>query len=300
MPPVGRSGGGCFQDPREQRVDGGHQRVRQAGRVGSRPWIDRVNRRTLAGMTEAQAALRAFLDDHRRVLVLTGAGCSVPSGIPDYRGPDGTWKHSRPMTLAQFTGSLSARQRYWAGSLLGWPRVRDARPNPAHQALAELHKLGLLQAVVTQNVDGLHQESGLPDDKVIELHGNTRRIRCLACREVFPVDDIRQRLAAGDEAPECGCGGFLKPDTISFGQAMPAPEVQKSIALSRGSDFFMVVGSTLLVQPAAHMPYYAKDNGAFLAIVNLSETPCDNMCDVLIRDKAGRVLQDIVAEVGKR
>lgn len=159
--------------------------------------------------------------------------------------------------------------------------------------------MGLLQAVVTQNVDGLHQASGLPDEKIVELHGNTCRIRCMSCRQITPIEDVQQRLTAGDPAPECTCGGYLKPDTISFGQSMPVAEVEKAVALSRQSDFFLVVGSTLLVQPAAHMPIYAKDGGAFLAIVNLSETPCDEMCDVLIREKAGAVLQGIAEEVEK-
>jgi NAD-dependent deacetylase len=155
----------------------------------------------------------------------------------------------------------------------------------------------LLRAVITQNVDGLHQESGLPDEKIVELHGNTCRIRCMSCRQIVAVENVQQRLTAGDPAPECQCGGYLKPDTISFGQSMPVAEVEKAAALSRESDFFMVVGSTLLVHPAAQMPVYAKESRAFLAIINLSETPCDEMCDVLIRQKAGKVLQEIVAAV---
>jgi len=159
--------------------------------------------------------------------------------------------------------------------------------------------MGLLQAVITQNIDGLHQASGLADENIIELHGNTCRIRCMRCRKISPIAGVQQRLTAGDMAPECECGGFLKPDTISFGQAMPVVEVEKAAALSQDCDFFLVVGSTLLVQPAAHMPVYAKNGGAFLAIINLSETPCDGMCDVLIRSKAGDVLQQIVKEVEK-
>jgi NAD-dependent deacetylase len=121
----------------------------------------------------------------------------------------------------------------------------------------------------------------------------------MTCRKITPTEEIQERLDSGDPAPDCKCGGYLKPDTISFGQAMPVVEVEKATALSQTCDFFLVVGSTLLVQPAAHMPIYAKQNSAFLAIVNLSETPCDNMCDVLIRDKAGEVLQRIVEAVGK-
>ena len=159
--------------------------------------------------------------------------------------------------------------------------------------------MGLLDAVITQNVDGLHQESGLADEKIIELHGNTRRIRCMTCRKIISTQDTHRRLQSGELAPECECGGYLKPDTISFGQAMPVIEVEKATALSQTADFFLVVGSTLLVQPAAHMPIYARQNHAFLAIVNLSETPCDDVCDVLIRDKAGEVLQKVVQEVEK-
>ena len=151
--------------------------------------------------------------------------------------------------------------------------------------------------MVTQNIDGLHQASGLPDEKIIELHGNTCRIRCMSCRKISPTAKVQQRLKTGDPAPECECGGFLKPDTISFGQAMPVAEVEKSVTLSSQCDFFLIVGSTLVVQPAAQMPVYAKNNGAFLAIINLSETPCDDMCDVLIREKAGDVLQQIINEV---
>ena len=144
---------------------------------------------------------------------------------------------------------------------------------------------------------GVETASVESDDVITELHGNTRRIRCMNCRAISSVDEVRQRLSAGDTAPECRCGGYLKPDTISFGQAMPVAEVQQSAHLSQNCDFFLVVGSTLLVQPAAHMPNYAKQNGAFLAIVNLSETPCDEICDVLIQRKAGEVLQEIINKI---
>ena len=177
------------------------------------------------------------------------------------------------------------------------PEIARAEPNPAHMALARLNEKGLLQAVVTQNIDGLHQASGLPDEKIVELHGNTCRIRCMSCQKIYPIDKVQQRLTAGDPAPECGCGGYLKPDTISFGQAMPVAEVEKSVTLSKDCDFFLIVGSTLVVQPAAQMPVYAKNNGAFLAIINLSDTPCDDICDVRIREKAGDVFPQIIKEV---
>jgi NAD-dependent protein deacetylase/lipoamidase len=243
------------------------------------------------------AKIAAKIREGGNNVAFTGAGISTESGIPDFRSQGGIWDKFRPVYFEEFMSSRDARQEYWRRWVTLYEGIVRAKPNPAHRALAELHNMGLLQAVVTQNVDGLHQQSGLPNEKIIELHGNTRRIRCLSCREIFPVTDIQRRLAAGDTAPQCDCGGLLKPDTISFGQAMPAAEVEKAAVLSRQSDFFMVVGSTLVVQPAVQMPFFAKNNGAFLAIINLSETPCDDMCDVLIREKAGPVLQEIVAAV---
>lgn len=232
-------------------------------------------------------------------IVFTGAGISTESGIPDYRSQGGIWDKFRPVYFDEFMSSREAREEYWRRWQELYQGIRQARPNAGHTAIASLDQKGLLETVITQNVDGLHQESGLADEKIIELHGNTRRIRCMSCRKITATEEIQARLDSGDMAPECDCGGYLKPDTISFGQAMPLEAVEKATIISRASDFFLVVGSTLLVQPAAHMPVYATQNNAFLAIVNLSETPCDNMCDVLIRGKAGDVLQRIVREVEK-
>ncbi len=232
-------------------------------------------------------------------IVFTGAGISTESGIPDYRSQGGIWDKFRPVYFDEFMSSRDAREEYWRRWKELYKGITRAEPNSGHSAIAQLYQMGLLEAVITQNVDGLHQESGLADDKIIELHGNTRRIRCMACRKITSTRETHRRLESGDPAPECDCGGYLKPDTISFGQAMPVVEVEKAASLSQSCDFFLVVGSTLLVQPAAHMPIYAKQNHAFLAIVNLSETPCDEMCDVLIRDKAGEVLQKIVQEIHK-
>lgn len=232
-------------------------------------------------------------------VVFTGAGISTESGIPDYRSQGGIWDKFRPVYFDEFMSSREAREEYWRRWKELYTGISRAEPNAGHIAIAKLDRMGLLNAVITQNVDGLHQASGLADEKIIELHGNTRRIRCMTCRKIIPTEEIQARLDTGDMAPQCHCGGYLKPDTISFGQAMPLDAVEKATALSHTSDVFLVVGSTLLVQPAAHMPIYARQNGAFLAIVNLSETPCDNTCDVLIRGKAGNVLQRIVSEVEK-
>jgi NAD-dependent deacetylase len=230
-------------------------------------------------------------------VVFTGAGISTESGIPDYRSQGGIWDKFRPVYFDEFMSSRDAREEYWRRWKELYKGITRAKPNTGHSSIARLYRMGLLSAVITQNVDGLHQQSGLADEKIIELHGNTTRIRCMACRKITSTEETQKRLDSGDPAPECECGGYLKPDTISFGQAMPVTEVEKATSLSQTCDFFLVVGSTLLVQPAAHMPIYAKQNRAFLAIVNLSETPCDDMCDVLIRAKAGDVLQRIVKEV---
>ena len=230
-------------------------------------------------------------------IIFTGAGISTESGVPDYRSQGGIWNKFRPVYFDEFMSSRESRVEYWRRWQELYQGIRQAQPNAGHTAVAGLHQMGLLEAVITQNVDGLHQAAGTGEDHIIELHGNTRRIRCMSCRRITSTADTCKRLQSGDAAPECECGGYLKPDTISFGQAMPVNEVERAVALSRDCDFFMVVGSTLLVQPAAHMPVYARQNNAFLAIVNLSETPCDNMCDVLIRDKAGEVLQRIVSVI---
>jgi len=230
-------------------------------------------------------------------IVFTGAGISTESGIPDYRSQGGIWDRFRPVYFDEFMSSKASREEYWRRWVTLYGGLLQAEPNPAHISVAELCDADLLDAVITQNVDGLHQASGVSEDKIIELHGNTRRIRCMHCRKLTPTDEVWKRLAGGDTAPECSCGGYLKPDTISFGQSMPVAEVERATDLSRTCDFFMVVGSTLLVQPAAHMPFYAKENGALLAIVNLSETPCDNICDVLVQEEAGKVLPAIVENV---
>jgi NAD-dependent deacetylase len=250
-------------------------------------------------MNEKIALIASKLRKGGKNIVFTGAGISTESGIPDYRSQGGIWDKFRPVYFDEFMSSREARSEYWRRWQELYQGIQQARPNAGHTAIARLDQMGLLEALITQNVDGLHQEAGLADGKIIELHGNTRRIRCMSCRNITATEEIKARLNSGEPAPACECGGYLKPDTISFGQAMPLDAVEKAAVLSQTCDFFLVVGSTLLVQPAAHMPVYAKQNNAFLAIVNLSDTPCDNMCDVLIRDKAGDVLQRIVREVEK-
>ncbi len=231
------------------------------------------------------------------IVIFTGAGISTESGIPDYRSQGGLWDKFQPVYFDDFMSREDARVEYWRQWQGLDHALSQAEPNIGHRAVAELYDLGFIQAVVTQNIDGMHQASGIPDDAVIELHGNARRIRCMRCRAISTTAAAQERLANGDPTPACDCGGYLKPDTISFGQSMPIERVRQAITLSELSDLFIVVGSTLLVQPAAHMPIYAKQNNAFLVIINLSDTPCDDVADMLIREKAGGVLGGILQAV---
>jgi NAD-dependent deacetylase len=180
-------------------------------------------------------------------VVFTGAGISTESGIPDYRSQGGIWDKFRPVYFDEFMSSKDSREEYWRRWVALYQGIVEARPNAAHMALARLEEMGQLQAVITQNIDGLHQASGLADENIIELHGNTCRIRCMSCRKIAPIAGVQQRLAAGDMAPECDCGGFLKPDTISFGQAMPVAEVEKAAALSQDCDRQLTCRFTLKI-----------------------------------------------------
>ena len=230
-------------------------------------------------------------------VVFTGAGISTESGIPDYRSQGGIWDEFKPVYFDAFMSEKNARIEYWRQKAAMYDDLQKAKPNAAHLALAEIYDHGRLAAVITQNIDGLHQESGIPAEDVIELHGNTRRVRCMSCDALSTDHEAFKRITSGDSAPDCSCGGYLKPDTISFGQAMPEDEVKRATALAQGCDLFLVVGSTLLVHPAALLPDMARRSGAFLAIVNLSETPYDAVCDVRIQGKAGEVLPQITAQV---
>jgi NAD-dependent deacetylase len=230
-------------------------------------------------------------------IAFTGAGTSTESGVPDYRSKGGIWDKFQPVYIDEFMNSRDARVKYWQRKAELYPALIGAEPNAAHQGLAELHKLGFLKKIITQNIDGLHQKAGMPDEAVVELHGNNLRVRCLTCGRISSIHEAQQRIAAGDTAPECECGGYLKPDTISFGQSLRADVLAEAHRQCRQCSTMLVIGSTLLVQPAAGLPDMAKQNGAFLAIINLSDTPCDDMCDVLIGEKAGVAVQAIVDKV---
>jgi NAD-dependent deacetylase len=234
-----------------------------------------------------------------KIVVFTGAGISTESGIPDFRGPDGLWTKFDPedFTIDKFLRSPEARRQHWR--ILSSELITgEARPNPAHFAIAELHKLGKLDCVITQNVDNLHQEAGVPDDKVFELHGNMRQVVCLRCHRRYLSEKIKARLARGEDSLDCEvCHGILKPDVVFFGEPLSQITVEQATVHASNCDLFLVVGSSLVVYPAAYMPTYAVDAGARLVIINLSPTDMDDRAEIVIHAKAGEAMTKIIGEL---
>ena len=237
--------------------------------------------------------------DAKRIIVFTGAGVSTESGIPDFRSPGGLWDRFDPddFTYQKFVSNANSRRKQW--QLLWKERLtREVKPNPAHYAIAELDRLGKLDCVITQNVDNLQQKAGVPDDKVFELHGNMQQVICLSCGRRYPLEQIKTRLDEGEEVPDCEvCHGILKPDIVLFGEPMPEEVLHEATLRSHNCDLFIVIGSSLVVYPAALMPVYATDAGAKLVIINLSPTPMDEQATVLIRAKAGEAMTKIAQKV---
>jgi NAD-dependent deacetylase len=238
-----------------------------------------------------------YLRKGKNNIVFTGAGISTESGIPDYRSKGGIWDKYKPIMFQEFMASRDARIEYWKRKHELYGDLKKAAPNNAHKALAALYSMGYVDAIITQNIDGLHQLAGIPDDAVIELHGSNRRVRCMSCGALSTLEEAHARIDNGDLAPGCQCGGYLKPDTISFGQNLDGTVLAKATSLSNKADFFMVIGSTLLVQPACLLPQYAKQNKAFLVLINLSPTQYDHIFDIKLTGKAGEILPQILAVV---
>ena len=244
--------------------------------------------RTLADWFIASDAAIAF----------TGAGISTESGIPDFRSPGGVWSRHAPVMYDEFVRSRAARVRYWKMRLEAYPAFKSAKPNDGHAALARLESAGHLRAIITQNIDGLHQLGG--SHRVVEIHGTTRVVACISCGKEWNPDDVHALLERGDDAPDCDeCGAPLKSKTISFGQAMPEAEMAESYQLASECDLCLAIGSSLVVEPAASIPRLAKSSGANLVIINNSETPLDPMADLVIREPIGATLRELVALVVK-
>ena len=238
-----------------------------------------------------------FMTEARRLVVLTGAGASTESGIPDFRSPNGIWSRTTAMSYHAFMQSSVARREYWSIRHELYPLVAQAKPNAVHRALVELERREILSAIITQNFDGLHQVAGSSPDRVIELHGTSREAACQACGARLPMDDVQARVDAGDDDPRCTCGGYLKAATILFGQQLPQSVLEAALELARSCDLFLVIGSSLRVVPAARLPHIAYERGIPLLIVNSESTPLDEQADVVMHAPAGPTLARLVASI---
>ena len=240
-------------------------------------------------------SLKTLLDECRRVVLFTGAGISTESGIPDFRSPDGIWSKFTPVYYQDFVASQEARREAWRRKLVIDRDMQDAEPNRGHRAVAELIRRNDVNCVITQNIDGLHQKSGIPDNRVIELHGNSTYATCLDCGSRHELAPILAEFARDESLPACiECNGLVKTATVSFGQAMPPMEMARAESEALGCDLFLAVGSSLVVYPAAGFPVRAKQNGARLVIINREPTDMDSLADLVINDEIGPVLGDAV------
>lgn len=226
-----------------------------------------------------------------RIVIFTGAGISTESGIPDFRSPGGLWEKHRPIDFSEFLQSEEARRESWRRKFAMEPVLSKAKPNKGHKAIFSLYDRGKVTAVVTQNIDGLHQSSGIADKDVIEVHGNTTYAKCLKCQTRISLDVVREVFSNNETLPDCGqCGGIVKTATISFGQAMPVEEMQRADAAAQAAELFIAIGSSLVVYPAAEIPLVAKQAGARLIILNREPTPLDDFADLVVLGEIGETL----------
>ena len=235
--------------------------------------------------------LGRLIENAETVLPFTGAGISTECGIPDFRSPGGIWARMQPIPFDAFMASQEMRNEAWRRRFAMADEFQGARPGRGHRALASLYQAGKAPAVITQNIDNLHQESGIAPADVVELHGNTTYAVCLGCAARYELPWVRQKFEAADgRAPDCDCGGYIKTATVSFGQAMPEAAMARAETLTVGCDLFLAIGSSLVVWPAAGFPMLAKRNGARLAIINREPTEFDDMADLVVHDDIGTVL----------
>ena len=237
----------------------------------------------------------------KRIIVFTGAGISTESGIPDFRGKDGIWTKLDPedFTIQRFLARPDVRKMQWR-LLADGGLIKDVKPNDAHYAIAGLEKLGKLDCVITQNIDNLHQVAGNSPEIVFELHGNMQFVRCMSCHKRFPMEEIIARLAT-EEMPDCEhCKGILKPDAVFFGEALPQAVLSEASKRASQCDLCIVIGSTLVVYPAAYIPMYARDAGAKLVIINIGATPMDSQAEVRIDGKAGETMTKVMNHIKKK
>jgi NAD-dependent deacetylase len=247
-------------------------------------------------VTGAVSRLRELIESAHTIVPFTGAGISTECGIPDFRSPGGIWTKMRPIDFSDFIASQDARDESWRRRFAMEDHFGGAKPGRGHRALSSLYGAGKSPGVVTQNIDNLHQASGIAPEHVVELHGNTTYALCLDCAARYELPWIRRFFEASGRAPSCtACGGHIKTATVSFGQAMPEDAMRRAEELARTADLFIAIGSSLVVWPAAGFPLMAKRNGAALVIINREATDFDDEADLVVRHDIGTVLEPFIA-----
>ena len=242
-------------------------------------------------LTTAIARLQDLIDDASMIVPFTGAGISTECGIPDFRSPGGLWTRNQPIPFDAFVSSQNMRDEAWRRRFAMEEKFTQAKPGRGHRALASLYRSGKSPGLITQNIDNLHQVSGIDASDVIELHGNTTYALCLDCSRRYELSWVKEKFeAAGQRAPDCACGGYIKTATVSFGQAMPPEAMERAEDLTKSCDLFLAVGSSLVVWPAAGFPLMAKRNGAVLVIINREATEFDDIADLVVRNDIGDTL----------
>jgi NAD-dependent deacetylase len=249
-----------------------------------------------ADLDSAIARLGDLVHEASAIVPFTGAGISTECGIPDFRSPGGIWTKNRPIPFDEFLASQEARNESWRRRFAMQDQFGGARPGRGHGALASLYRAGKVPALITQNIDNLHQASGIAPEHVVELHGNTTYALCLGCSQRFDLPWVRRRMdEANGCAPDCPrCGGFIKTATVSFGQAMPDDAMRRAHELAQSCDLFVAIGSSLVVWPAAGFPLMAKRNGARLVIINREPTEFDDIADLVVHHDIGTVLAPFI------
>lgn len=238
-----------------------------------------------------------IIKEAKKILVFSGAGMSTESGIPDFRSPGGVWSKYDPSDFYfdKIISSEKAREKYWEMSTEFYATMKDAVPNHAHLAIRAIEESGKLLVIVTQNIDNLHHKAGNSPERIIEIHGTAFSVSCLSCGKKYDRNDIQERLNSGVKVPYCDdCEGILKPDTISFGQAMPEDKMADALMYARECDLCIVLGSSLVVYPAASVPVHAVQNGATLIIINRDETPLDAEADLVCHESLSKALGQMV------
>jgi NAD-dependent deacetylase len=244
----------------------------------------------------AVAALRELLDRCEAVVPFTGAGISTECGIPDFRSPGGLWTKNQPIHFDEFVSSREMRDEAWCRRLAMDELFAKTKPGRGHLALASLYRAGKVPGLVTQNIDNLHQASGIAAGDIVELHGNTTYATCLDCARRYELQWVKDKYAAGANcAPDCECGGYIKTATVSFGQAMPVEAMRRAEDLTIQCELFVAIGSSLVVWPAAGFPLMAKRNGAALVIINRDATEFDSIADLVARNDIGDVLAPFIS-----